>query len=422
MASIDLPTDLKKSLPWPEYVKSIALTLIVIGLSIRPSAVNSATIYISEYIRLYFILFSSALILYIAYKIKIDKFVLFPILIYSLFYFYIVLLGIDNLFVLENIYFLYFGALIPPVILFAYHVCRDQIAQLRSAKYIVFLSFLWAAFTYVTGGISNEIPPKFNFEALSLEGAQTDYTQGASFFYATAAICSGIILKASMENKYKILYSILMLFFIFLAFAGGSRGEIVIALLIIIFSTLPKNIFYRIMLTLFFFVLSLFMVSYILNFNEDYVVFSRFREIINGESYGQRDILFNQGLSLLNYNQGCFIHGCGAFYFQSFFNYPYGLYPHNLIIEIAISGGVLITIILIIGFWRGLLFTPIKNSYYYIFLFNFLVSMKSGDIFGSWVSIAFIFYTAALGFIVFYYGARYTSEMMDLNQSEKGWL
>ena len=108
-----------------------------------------------------------------------------------------------------------------------------------------------------------------------------------------------------------------------------------------------------------------------------------------------RDILWANGWELIASDSNL-ITGNGFNYFQHYYGYDFGLYPHNLLIEIVISFGV-IGVILSAGSLAGFFLSTrnmnVKNS---VLAFIFLSYMKSGSLisfFGLPVMIIYSSYT-----------------------------
>ncbi len=69
----------------------------------------------------------------------------------------------------------------------------------------------------------------------------------------------------------------------------------------------------------------------------------RMQAILNG-NYGLRDILFEYGLTMVLTDVKILLVGGGMNAFQNHFSLSAGLYPHNIFIEAATSGGILLAI------------------------------------------------------------------------------
>jgi hypothetical protein len=110
-----------------------------------------------------------------------------------------------------------------------------------------------------------------------------------------------------------------------------------------------------------------------------------------------RDILFSQSIDLLQTEARCTFFGCGFAFFQHYFEYDYGSYPHNSILEATITWGLPATLFLlaciVIGARKIQWTLPLPQ----VGLLSFLISLKSGDLMGGWLAMSFAFYLAGRG-------------------------
>ena len=77
--------------------------------------------------------------------------------------------------------------------------------------------------------------------------------------------------------------------------------------------------------------------------------------VFDGEHFGNRDVLFVQSLDLLKSKFSCLFFGCGFNYFQVHYGYEFGMYPHNFILEMFITFGILVSIPILFLVLIGLL-------------------------------------------------------------------
>jgi hypothetical protein len=145
-----------------------------------------------------------------------------------------------------------------------------------------------------------------------------------------------------------------------------------------LFCNIKKNFITLLILLLFLIILSS-------NINyEDLLVFKRFEILFYNNYLGLRDVLINLSLNLLYNEPKCLILGCGFSFFQDYYGFNYGMYPHNLILEFIITYGLLMSIVIFslvfIGF-KNIIFSKSKISLINIFvIYFFLISLKSGTL------------------------------------------
>jgi hypothetical protein len=131
------------------------------------------------------------------------------------------------------------------------------------------------------------------------------------------------------------------------------------------------------------------------------VAVQRFYLLFEGD-LSSRDSLFGQVLDLLANQPSCILFGCGPGFFQRYYGYDFGYYPHNSIAEASVIYGLPLLIV-------GLAFAAHGFVKYYkkvggldlfliFFIYNVLISLKSGYLFGSWVLIASVFLFIGVGF------------------------
>lgn len=403
-ASKQRPTSASR--PWSDFVPPIGLAALVFGMSVKPSAVNSITAEISEYLRLIFISLSFVSLLYIFVKYKIINYLYLSIFSFIIIFLYIHLIGYNNLFIIENNNNIYASFLITLALIVFIGTSLKIEYQKEFSIILVFMAIAWSVFMYYVDAINLSVPLKFNFEIYSKEGYLFDYTQGTTFFYGLSSICCASLLRESLGRRISVLYLFILVVLSSLSLAGGSRGEIIFSLFIIFIILKPSGVFYTLLSIIFALVSLFYIISFIINVNTDIVIVSRFYELIIGGNLGLRDVLFSQSIDLIKNQLNCMLIGCGALYFQFYYNHPYELYPHNLLIEYAISAGLIITLLISFLSLYGTLNIKNKNSVFYICIYCIFISMKSGDIYNAWIANAFLFYTAAYGSFLIYNRGR----------------
>lgn len=117
---------------------------------------------------------------------------------------------------------------------------------------------------------------------------------------------------------------------------------------------------------------------------EDLLVFRRFEKFLFDGYLGLRDELIYLSLNLLYNEPKCLVLGCGFNFFQDYYGFNYGMYPHNVIIEFVITYGLFISIIIFSLVFIGLkniIFSKTKILLIDIFvIYFFLIMLKSGSL------------------------------------------
>ena len=166
---------------------------------------------------------------------------------------------------------------------------------------------------------------------------------------------------------------------------GGGRGDFIMGIFVIIL-ILFKFLSVRWLILTMFFLSGLVMwilSSELIDFS-NFLMVRRLAGVFVDQSFGDRDVLIIQSFELLSNRLDCLLIGCGFNYFQIYYDYNFGMYPHNTFVELIITFGILIAVPLILtvllGFIRGY-FTKVGNTFIFYLLFYFLgTSLKSGSL------------------------------------------
>ena len=167
--------------------------------------------------------------------------------------------------------------------------------------------------------------------------------------------------------------------------AGGARGDFAIGLFVIILIMFKFFSVRWIIITVFFLSgLVMLILSFELIDFSNFIMIRRFTGLFANENFGYRDVLLIQSFELLSNRLDCLLIGCGFNYFQIYYDYNFGRYPHNTFVELIITFGIFISVPLILtvllGFIRGY-FTKVGNTFIFYLLFYFLgTSLKSGSL------------------------------------------
>ena len=188
-----------------------------------------------------------------------------------------------------------------------------------------------------------------------------------------------------------------------IAALGGARGDFLIGV-IIIFGMLLRKLSFKLCLLLIinFFFLLFFFQLYIGEIFNEFLIVKRLVAILEGVSFGGRDILLKQSFNLLQDRWECLLIGCGFNYFQIYYGYEFGTYPHNIFSEILITygiffGGILI-FLAVLGVIYGFFRYYHSTFLYWVILYFFGLLFKSGSLIGIFSISALIFF-AYLGLL-----------------------
>lgn len=225
-------------------------------------------------------------------------------------------------------------------------------------------------------------PSRFNFEYYSdREGGTVEYSQGLTRNLGLMLMCA-VFLYCNFSRFFwkRALMLCIACLASWLAFMAGSRGELLAALMV--------SLLIMIFNGKYFIVFGLVACAGLTAILTSDLALGRFSAVLDGD-YGMRDVLFSQAINLLSSDYKVFFFGCGYGCFQRVYGYPDSLYPHNFLLEFLISFGVLLTLVFVFftiygvyRYWKS-----VKNFDLLLifFVFYFLVSMKSGDLFGGWL-------------------------------------
>lgn len=274
---------------------------------------------------------------------------------------------------------------------------REFIISEDVVKFYLVGSGVIFCYTVYAGGIVFEGGVRFIYSYLEEGlGVYASYSQGISKFYGLSAVFAFLYLRGAGRGRYFV--GVAVFFFLLISFLGGGRGDFLSAMLtIIIFSKLRP----RYMIFLVIFVIALIYSDGGGGGNVEAVapVFNRYHLMFGDAGY--RDVLASQSLQLLAREPQCLVMGCGIGFFQSYWGYPSGMYPHNLILEFIISFGVVITLVLMALFLIGCMVLYKKEgreSYFLAFTFFFLmIGLKSGGLLTSWITTSCVLFLASIG-------------------------
>lgn len=239
-----------------------------------------------------------------------------------------------------------------------------------------------------------------NFEALS------DITQVGSYrlgnlnydSYQTTATILGIAsLCALAEINTKKLFTwrnaglfVIFAVFGYYVFQGIGRGEAIAFVIAVLLFVAPRI---SLMVAPFSYGL-----TYALVYSIDSPLTNRMRILFEGD-LGARDILFGLSIEQIYENPNILFAGDGLNAFQAYWNLANGEYPHNIVLDALLSGGVLLTLALLIVY----LWLPIRalvavlkrphiaeNRYAVsLMIFILIIQLKSGSLLAAWALTTF---------------------------------
>ena len=261
---------------------------------------------------------------------------------------------------------------------------------------ILYFLFVLALLLYY-GGLIIDIPPYFVYEAGD-ENAL--YSQGITSLFMIAALSSMVLILQQDSNFLKQVIGIfLTLVFIFLSLLGAARGDFVFGFILISIILLFRKPISIAIIGLI--VCGIFAFSNLDfdNITESFLLFQRLSGITDGD-YGLRDVLAMQALELVFQNPWCLLFGGGFGYFQKYYGYDYGMYPHNILLEFVITFGLPVAIITILLFVIGI--TRIykekgsSNLITIIGLYVLMIGLKSGSLIG-FMTVGYLAYFTTIG-------------------------
>ncbi len=255
----------------------------------------------------------------------------------------------------------------------------------------IFVAYVALAFsvTLATGGLILDFPPRFSLEyAEGIYAGELEYGHGASNFYGLGAIAATFWLVRGKSALEQLLSASMVALSLVLSVIGGARGDTVIAFLIIVVYVVVrapgKSFVWMAAL-----VLAAVMLVTDWLWLEDILFVQRLLGVGEGD-FGYRDQLHRQVMALLSLEPGCLLAGCGVGYFQHYYGYDQSMYPHNLILESLVIFGLPLTVMFVLltvyGGVRYYRRIGECDMFLLFVLFALGVSMKSGSLFGSWLT------------------------------------
>lgn len=181
---------------------------------------------------------------------------------------------------------------------------------------------------------------------------------------------------------------------------SGGRGDFIAFIIIIITINFMRSWWHALVIATSLAIASFAVLGILINLSYDTIAAERFLVLYREFGSGARASLLLDAVNLLYNDWSCLVVGCGFTYFQYYYDYNYGFYPHNILIESFIVWGVPLTLLIIVFFLKGLFHDKRIDFIKYIGMFFAIISMKSGDVIGSWFVLGFILFYAGVGMSV----------------------
>jgi hypothetical protein len=250
--------------------------------------------------------------------------------------------------------------------------------------------------TVIVQGIDLSFPPRFLFDySTNIAESVVVYSHGISVFFGFGAIGSAYI-AGQANNKMGVLFWLFVTFFLLvLSILGGARGDTAAAILVVAGYLIYRYKSRYVIISLLGVGITLLLIVYWEFLLDAFLFFQRFSEVAGGD-YGMRDQLMLEVFRLLGDDPGFILLGRGIGYFQHYYGYSFGMYPHNVLLESIIVFGVPIIVLVITGaLWGAKIYlssTKHLDLLLLLFAASLIISLKSGYIFGSWLSMSIMMY------------------------------
>ncbi len=302
---------------------------------------------------------------------------------------------------LPNLPLDFFLTLIGIILISERHRNETNILSPKISKALIIFGLISFLLTFLIGGFQLFPYPKFIYEyGSSLIGREEDYSLPMTNWYIFLSLVSASLYsqQRSLSNSIYLFFSALFFFF---ALLSGGRGELIIGALFLffIFSIKNRRLVITISITSVIFILVFGSVFY--DFISKFSVIERFSILLSG-NLSLRDVLLRQASDLLTDNPICLLSGCGASFFQYYNNYDLSLYPHNSIAEAIIIYGIpfvfLMAFFVILGMVKYHKKSQHLDLFLILFVYFFIVSLKSGYLMGSWFLISGVIFFISLNF------------------------
>lgn len=229
-------------------------------------------------------------------------------------------------------------------------------------------------------------------------GAAVDNYQGISRLSGSLFVVFAALAACGKFNGFGLI--VLLSFTVLMGLiviSGGGRGELLFSFFAVLPYVLRRGLALAAASILVFFAVS--NVDVLLEFRG----FERLVFLLNDDITASRGWLARDAISLWLSSAEIFLLGCGFNCFQEAYGYDFGFYPHNYLLEIATTFGMVGIIPVAFCIYRLVILwlRPGENRYNLIAgslgIYSLLVSLKSGSILGTFI-VTFFVLLAGFGF------------------------
>jgi hypothetical protein len=263
----------------------------------------------------------------------------------------------------------------------------------RGGKVLAIYFFVITILTFSAGGLVLELPPQFNLEYLSDGNREETYSLGISQFFGMGGVVCTLLAAKAKYRWQSAIYLIGWVVCISLSILGGARGDSLLAALMSLL-LLGHRFPVGVMLGFTTIVIAAWFIDVGPDAFDQLVLYQRL--VAGGGDLGDRDLLILQAVSLLLDQPACLLTGCGFSFFQHFFGYDLGMYPHNFIVEMVITVGIPATTLILVGTILGMAkdFRAHGGLTYVMVLFIYCaaVGLKSQSLLTNWPMTAGLLY------------------------------
>lgn len=265
----------------------------------------------------------------------------------------------------------------------------------------------------ISGALTFVPFPLFKFS--TFEGVFA-YSQKTTALYGLASMYF-LHLSVKKVPYVKISLYVLSLLCLLLSAFSGARGDFLVSVLVLVMMSLRL---FPLVFTLQCAMVALGSATLIASIvgTDDILLVQRFLVVLSGDTLGMRDVFVAQGLDLLANEPICMLSGCGFNYFQSYYGYQNGSYPHNIPLELLITFGAFIggsiVCLAVLGIWRAYRSNVGRSYLFYFCVFYYGLGFKSGTL----VSVHAL--PVVLVFVVFCFvgsGGSYLAKDSSIRQS-----
>ena len=261
---------------------------------------------------------------------------------------------------------------------------KNRILSLIDVNFLLPIFFIMSPFAlWVTNTLV--FTPVPQIQLTDLETVR-NYSQGTSGYFSVSSIAFTFLATTYKENTKYFGFIVVAFVMLGLSALGGARGDFLIGVLVCLFIIVRRSPWKKVIYQLGFFLIVMYIIQQYINFSiDDLLIVQRLSQLGDG-NFGHRDTLLLQSIDLLSNATECTAVGCGFNYFQIYYGYEYGWYPHNIFAELLITYGpilgIFITTLSILGIFYGFVSWHQNTFVYWALLYFLGVGLKSGSLLG----------------------------------------